>query len=96
MTEGALRVDFTAFESSMRSCMLAFPYDEMLACTAATPRLFVHGSDDRWATAATVERTVASVPGTKFAVIAGAPHNIVVTEPAQTASAVLAFLAADA
>jgi len=94
MAQDALRVDFGAFESSMRSCMLTFPYDDMLACTASTPRLFVHGSDDRWAAAATVERTLAPFDRTRFTVIDGAPHNIVVTEPEKTAAAVLNFLAA--
>jgi pimeloyl-ACP methyl ester carboxylesterase len=94
MAHDALRVDFGAFESSMRSCMLTFPYDEMLSRTASIPRLFLHGSDDRWAAAATVERTLAPFERTRFSVIDGAPHNVVVTEPARTAAAVLAFLAA--
>jgi pimeloyl-ACP methyl ester carboxylesterase len=94
MAQDALRVDFGAFESSMRSCMLTFPYDEMLSRTASTPRLFLHGSDDRWATAATVERTLAPFDRTRFTVIDGAPHNIVVTEPEKTAQDVLDFLAA--
>jgi len=94
MAQDALRVDFGAFESSMRSCMLTFPYDEMLSRTASTPRLFLHGSEDRWAAAATVEVTLAPFERTRFTVIDGAPHNIVVTEPDKTAAAVLAFLAA--
>ena len=94
MAEDALRVDFGAFESSMRSCMLTFAYDEMLARTASFPRLFLHGSDDRWAAAATVAQTLVPFDHTRFSVIDGAPHNIVVTEPEKTAAAVLAFLAA--
>jgi pimeloyl-ACP methyl ester carboxylesterase len=94
MANDALRVDFGAFESGMRSCMLQFPYDDMLSCTATTPRLFVHGSDDRWAPAATVERIVAPFDRTTFTVIEGAPHNIAVTAPAETAVAVSDFLAA--
>ena len=94
MAEDALRVEFGAFESSMRSCMLTFPYDDMLSCTASIPRLFVHGSEDRWAAAAAVDRTLAPFDRTRFVVIDGAPHNIVVTEPEQTATAVLDFLAA--
>jgi pimeloyl-ACP methyl ester carboxylesterase len=94
MAQDALRVDFGAFASSVRSCMVSFPYDEMLARTASIPRLFVHGSADRWAAAATVERTLAPFDRTRFSVIDGAPHNIVVTEPEKTAEAVLAFLAA--
>jgi pimeloyl-ACP methyl ester carboxylesterase len=94
MAQDALRVDFGAFESSMRSCMLTFPYDEMLWSTASTPRLFVHGSEDRWAAAATVEQTLAPFDRTRFTVIDGAPHNVVVTEPHKTAAAVLDFLAA--
>ena len=81
---------------SNRACdpAVLVPYDDMLACTASTPRLFVHGSDDRWAAAATVERTLAPFDRTRFTVIDGAPHNIVVTEPEKTAAAVLNFLAA--
>ena len=94
MANDALRVDFGAFESSMRSCMLHFPYDDMLACTASTPRLFVHGSNDRWARATTVERILRPFARTKFAVIEGAPHNIVVTAPSETAAAVYEFLTA--
>jgi pimeloyl-ACP methyl ester carboxylesterase len=94
MAQDALRVDFGAFESSMRSCMLHFPYDDMLSCTASTPRLFLHGSEDRWAAAATVAQTLAPFERTRFVVIDGAPHNIVVTEPEKTASAILDFLAA--
>ena len=37
MAQDALRVDFGAFESSMRSCMLTFPYDEMLSSTRRPP-----------------------------------------------------------
>jgi len=96
MAQDALRVDYGAFASSMRSCMLTFPYDEMLSCTASARRLFLHGSDDRWAAAATVGSTLAPFERTTFRVIDGAPHNIVVTEPQQTADAVLDFLAASA
>ena len=94
MAQDALRVDFGAFESSMRSCMVTFPYDEMLSRTASTPRLFVHGGEDRWSAAATVERALAPFDRTRFSVIDGAPHNIVVTEPEKTAAAVLDFLTA--
>jgi pimeloyl-ACP methyl ester carboxylesterase len=65
----------------------------MLARTAPTPRFFIHGSEDRWAAATTVQRTLAPFDRTRFSVIDGAPHNIVVTEPEKTAAAVLDFLA---
>ena len=45
------------------------------------PRLFVHGSEDRWARRQRSSRSLAPFARHPFTVIDGAPHNIVVTEP---------------
>ncbi len=93
MADDALRVNYSAFRSSMLNCMLHYPFGASLAATGARRRLFVHGSEDRWAAVDVVRRALAPFPATRFSVIADAPHNIVVTEPAQTAEVLLDYLA---
>jgi len=92
MAYDALRVRYAAFESSMRTCMLEFGYGDALECTANKPRLFVHGERDSWVTSERVHRAIASFQRSELEVLSGAPHNIVVAQPEQTATVIRGFL----
>ena len=92
MTDDALRADYRAFRSSVLSCMLHFPSTAALSSTAAMQRLFIHGSEDRWSDADVVRRSLVPYPSSRFEVIAGAPHNVVVANAAQTAELLLHHL----
>jgi pimeloyl-ACP methyl ester carboxylesterase len=93
MAQDALRVDYAAFRSSVLSCMLEFPSATSLADTASVPRLFIHGSEDRWSGSDVVRRALAPFPASRFEVIEGAPHNVVVAAAEQTAEILLPYLA---
>lgn len=88
MADDALRVDYRSFASTLDSCMIHFPYDAMLAATTPVPRLFLHGSLDRWSPAGAVAGAVTRSRRTRFVRIEGAPHNLVVTRPEETATAI--------
>jgi len=92
MTDDALRADYRAFRSSVLSCMLHFPSTAALSSTAAMQRLFIHGSEDRWSDADVVRRSLVPYPSSRFEVIDGAPHNVVVANAAQTAELLLHHL----
>jgi (E)-2-((N-methylformamido)methylene)succinate hydrolase len=94
MAYDAFRVNYAAFESSMRTCMLEFSCADALECTSDIPRLFVHGDHDSWVTSERVGQAIASFHKSKLEVLCDAPHNIVVTEPAQTATIIRRFLTA--
>jgi pimeloyl-ACP methyl ester carboxylesterase len=94
MAADALRVDYRAFRSSVLSCMLHFSSAGALAQSGNRSRLFIHGSEDRWADSELVRRSLAPYASTRFEVIHGAPHNVVVTNAAQTADLLLGYLAA--
>lgn len=92
MADDALRVNYPAFESSMRTCMLEFDYNDALECTSDKPRLFVHGDRDSWVTSERVRQAIASFQRSELKVLRDTPHNIVVTEPKQTADVIRGFL----
>jgi pimeloyl-ACP methyl ester carboxylesterase len=94
MAHDALRVDYSAFRSSVLSCMLRFPSGTSLTKSATMRRLFIHGSEDQWSSADAVRPSLESFPATRFDVIEGAPHNVVVAFPAETAQILLDYLAA--
>ena len=88
MAYDALRVDYRSFVSCLDNCMIHFPYERVLEATAAQPRVFIHGGDDRWAPATAVARAVTGAPNTEFVRVEHAPHNLVVTRPSDVAAAI--------
>jgi pimeloyl-ACP methyl ester carboxylesterase len=93
MAYDALRVDFPAFRSTVFSCMLHYPFDASLAASATMRRLFIHGSEDKWSGVDVVRKALAPFPQTRFEVIDGEPHNVVVTAPVETARLLFEHLA---
>ena len=93
MADDALRVDYRAFRSNVLACMLHFPSANSLSDSASMSRLFIHGSEDQWSDSGGVRRALAPYPSTRFEVIEGAPHNVVVAEAATTADILLHYLA---
>ena len=81
MAHDALRVDYSAFRSSVRNCMLRYPYEASLTQSGALRRLFIHGSQDQWSSSDALREALGPFPATEFAVVDGAPHNVVVTGP---------------
>jgi len=94
MARDALRVSYRAFRSSLINCMIDNPLDELLAASAAMPRLFVHGTEDRWCSVDEVERALDRYQASRIVVVEGGQHNLVVTDPERTASAILDHLGA--
>jgi pimeloyl-ACP methyl ester carboxylesterase len=92
MAKDALRASYRAFESSLLHCMVHNRLDGPLAASATRRRLFIHGGDDQWATAAVVREALAPFPNSTLHVIDSAPHNLAVAEPDRTASLILTHL----
>jgi len=89
MARDALRVRYHAFASSLWHCMIDNALDPLLASGAEKTRLFVHGGEDKWCSADDVAGVVRRFPASRLAVIEGAQHNLVVTQPERTVALIL-------
>jgi pimeloyl-ACP methyl ester carboxylesterase len=92
MAKDALRARYQSFRSSLLNCMVHYRLQEPLKASAGVRRLFVHGSDDQWASAEAVRAALDPYPLSDLRIIAGAPHNLAVAEPARTAGLILEHL----
>lgn len=88
----SMMASYQAFASTLRECLVRQRVPELLEATAAIPKAFVHGSDDRWCPADRVASLVAHRQECSFAVLDGVGHNTVVLDPTATAAAVAGFL----
>ena len=92
MAKDALRARYQSFRSSLLNCMVHYRLQEPLKMSGRVRRLFVHGSDDQWASAEAVRAALDPYPLSDLRIIAGAPHNLVVAESARTADLILQHL----
>jgi pimeloyl-ACP methyl ester carboxylesterase len=92
MAKDALRARYRSFRSSLLHCMVHYRLQEPLKASGGVRRLFVHGSDDQWASAEAVRAALDPYPRSDLRIIDGAPHNLAVAEPARTADLILEHL----
>jgi pimeloyl-ACP methyl ester carboxylesterase len=89
MAKDALRARYQSFRSSLLHCMVNYRLQEPLRASGSTRRLFIHGSDDQWASVEAVRQALHPYPLSELHVIEDAPHNLAVAEPARTAALIL-------
>lgn len=92
MARDALACRYLAFRRTMAACLLHYRPDAALAASGNLARLFVHGSEDRWAPAGAVAEAIAPYDRSELVVLEGADHNVAVVSPRPTAAAITAFL----
>lgn len=83
---------YYVFQSSVWNCMVRNPQDKLLKATAELPKLFIQGSDDKWASPSEVAHSIADYSKSELKIIANAPHNTVVVDPDQTTRLILRHL----
>jgi pimeloyl-ACP methyl ester carboxylesterase len=88
----SMMATYHAFASTLRECLVDQRVPELLDLTAAIPKAFVHGSDDRWCPAERVAALTGHRVGCTFEVLDGIGHNTVVLDPDRTAAAVAGLL----
>jgi pimeloyl-ACP methyl ester carboxylesterase len=89
MAKDALRARYRSFRSSLLNCMVHYRLQEPLRASGGARRLFVHGSDDQWASAEVVRAALDPYSLSDLRIIDGAPHNLAVAEPERTAGLIL-------
>ncbi len=92
MAKDALRARYQSYRSSLLECMVHFRLDEPLRASGDQRRLFIHGSDDQWATVDVVRTALQPFPSSTLSVVEGAPHNLAVAAPEPTAKLILDHL----
>jgi pimeloyl-ACP methyl ester carboxylesterase len=85
MAKDALRARYQSFRSSLLNCMVRYRLQEPLRASGGVRRLFIHGGDDQWAPPDVVREALRPFALSDLEVIAHAPHNLAVAEPARTA-----------
>jgi pimeloyl-ACP methyl ester carboxylesterase len=93
MMADALLARPVAFESTVRNSMVRHRTDPALAAGGDRPRLFLHGSEDRWVAPGDVARALAPYPRSRLHVVDGGVHNLAVAAPGPTARLILEALA---
>ena len=88
----SMMATYQAFASTLRECLVAQRVPELLDATAAIPKAFAHGADDRWCPAERVATLVEHRAECTFTVLDGVGHNTVVLDPDGTAAAVRGLL----
>lgn len=91
MARDALRVPYRVFCSSIDHVMVQYSVDAAVAATAGLPRLFMHGSEDRWAPAGEVADLVSGAAATTFETVEGKGHNLAVLDPEHLVDRVRTF-----
>jgi pimeloyl-ACP methyl ester carboxylesterase len=89
MTKDALRNSYFAFRSSLSCCMVHEDLAGLVARSGERRRLFIHGSEDKWATLETVHGAIAPYGDSRLAVVEGVEHNTVVIAPTTTAGFII-------
>ena len=89
----SMMATYEAFSSTLRECLVQQRVPELLAATAAIPKAFAHGADDRWCPASRVGALLVDRPECTFAVLEGIGHNTVVLDPDGTAAVGAGLLA---
>jgi pimeloyl-ACP methyl ester carboxylesterase len=92
MAKDALRARYQSYRSSLLECMVYYRLDEPLRATGTRRRLFVHGSEDQWASVGVVRDAIKPFPSSELRVVENAPHNLAVAEPDKTAALILDHL----
>ncbi len=92
MAKDALRARYQSYRSSLLECMVHYRLDDPLRASGERRRLFIHGSNDQWASVEAVRTALAPFPSSTVSVVEGAPHNLAVAEPMQTAALILDHL----
>jgi pimeloyl-ACP methyl ester carboxylesterase len=89
MAKDALRARYQSYRSSLLECMVYYRLDEPLRASGNQRRLFVHGSEDKWASVEVVRDAIRPFAHSELSVVEKAPHNLAVAEPEKTAAAIL-------
>jgi pimeloyl-ACP methyl ester carboxylesterase len=92
MAKDALRARYQSYRSSLLECMVQYRLDEPLRASGDRRRLFIHGSEDQWASVGVVRTAIEPFPSSTLSVVEGAPHNLAVVEPRQAAALILDHL----
>jgi pimeloyl-ACP methyl ester carboxylesterase len=89
MAKDALRARYQSFRSSLLHCMVYYRLQEPLRASGSRRRLFIHGSDDQWASTEVVREALSPYALSALRVIDDAPHNLAVADPERTAALIL-------
>jgi pimeloyl-ACP methyl ester carboxylesterase len=83
---------YYVFRSSLWNCMVRNPQTHLLDDSKNLTRLFIHGSDDTWASPQQVAAAVSQYRKTELKIIPNVAHNTVVLEPELTSRYILDYL----
>ncbi len=86
MAREAMMCRYLAFRRSLVNTMIENRLEGVLGASGDRRRLFIHGGSDQWCSVDQVRVALAPYGESHLEVIDGAPHNVVVTEPARTAA----------
>jgi pimeloyl-ACP methyl ester carboxylesterase len=89
MAKDALHARYQSYRSSLLECMVYYRLDEPLRASGKQRRLFIHGSEDQWASADVVREAIKPFASSELFVVENAPHNLAVAAPEQTAALIL-------
>jgi pimeloyl-ACP methyl ester carboxylesterase len=92
MAKDALRARYQSYRSSLLECMVYYRLDEPLRASGNQRRLFIHGSEDQWASVDVVRDAIKPFASSELRVVDKAPHNLAVAEPEQTAALIIDHL----
>jgi pimeloyl-ACP methyl ester carboxylesterase len=92
MSHETLLNPYYVFKSSLLYCMVKNQQTGLLKSIGNKKRLFIHGSEDVWASPEEVAQAIEPYNNSRLKVIPNVGHNVVVLEPEVTAHYILDFL----